>query len=185
MAKDATELDGETGTETGPAERLILEDFFPYRLALLSNTISGAIARRYADRFDLTIPDWRVMAVLGRFPDISANEVCERTVMDKVTVSRVVSRLLSAGRIIRRVDPGDRRRSILRLSAEGEAIYDQVVPIARRFEACLLAGFTPEERAQIDAVTAKLKARADRLDELFDDPDTCPDAKARRNESGV
>lgn len=174
MAKDTTDLDGNPPNRAGSGDRLILEDFFPYRLALLSNTISGAIARRYADRFDLTIPDWRVMAVLGRFPDISANEVCERTVMDKVTVSRVVSRLLSAGRIIRRIDPNDRRRSILRLSPEGEAIYEQVVPIARRFEACLFAGFTDEERAQIDAMTARLKARADRLDELFDDPDTCP-----------
>lgn len=181
MANDATNRDTENGAppelgESGAGERLILEDFVPYRLALLSNTISTAIAHRYADRFDLGIPDWRVMAVLGRFPDISANEVCERTVMDKVTVSRVVSRLLASGRILRRIDPSDRRRSILRLSAEGEAIYDEVVPIARRLEACLLAGFTAEERAQVDSVITKLKERADRLDALFDDPGSCRNA---------
>ena len=45
--------------------QLVLEDFLPYRLAILSNTVSGTIAETYAQRFGLTIPEWRVIAVLG------------------------------------------------------------------------------------------------------------------------
>src|SRR5438445_5347964 len=76
----------------GPAE-LELERFLPYRLSVLTNRISTAIARVYVRRFGLTVPEWRVMAVLGRFGEMPANAVCERTAMDKVRVSRAVARL--------------------------------------------------------------------------------------------
>ena len=78
-------------TATGPS--LELERFLPYRLSVVSNRISTVIARVYAQRFGLTVPEWRVMAVLGRFGAMSASAVCERTAMDKVRVSRAVARL--------------------------------------------------------------------------------------------
>lgn len=60
-----------------------LDTFLPYRLSVLANTVSSAFARLYADRFDLTIPEWRVMAVLGSQAPLSAGEVAARTAMDK------------------------------------------------------------------------------------------------------
>src|ERR1044071_5281636 len=80
------------------AERLILERFLPYRLSILSNRVSGAIAKRYAKTFNLTIPEWRIIAVLGRRPGLTAKEVCEATEMDKVAVSRAVAKLVTARR---------------------------------------------------------------------------------------
>ena len=71
-----------------------LDRLFSYRLSVLSNRISGAISREYHRRFGLAITEWRVMAVLGRFPGLSAGEVAARTAMDKVAVSRAVARLL-------------------------------------------------------------------------------------------
>ncbi len=66
---------------------LILEDFLPYRLAILSHTVSTSIARAYDQRFGLTIPEWRVIAILGRFPGLSAVEVAERTMLDKASAA--------------------------------------------------------------------------------------------------
>ena len=80
---------------------LILENFLPYRLSILSNTVSSTIATAYNKRFGLSIPEWRVIAVLGRFPGLSAVEVAERTLMDKVAVSRAVTKLINADRINR------------------------------------------------------------------------------------
>src|SRR5215831_6645102 len=94
--------------------KLDLEHFVPYRLSVLSNRVSSAIARQYSDRFGLSIPEWRVMAVLGGTPGLSAREVAERTAMDKVQVSRAVARLLRAKRIQRAPDNRDRR--VTRLS---------------------------------------------------------------------
>lgn len=137
---------------------LILEDFLPYRLATLSNRISRAIAELYSTRFGLSIPEWRVMAVLGERPEISANAVAERTAMDKVAVSRAVRRLLKKGLIERHFAPEDRRRSVLALSGRGMEVYRQVVPLARRFEDELLAALTQEEAAILSLLLAKLEA---------------------------
>ena len=141
------------------AATLDLEHFLPYRLSVLSNRVSGAIAQMYSERFDLGVTEWRVMAVLGRYPDLSAGEVAQRTAMDKVAVSRAVAGLVAAGRVERGTHDDDRRRSVLRLSAAGQAIHDQVAPLAIAFEKRLLDGMAPDER---DVLFRLL----DRLDEL-------------------
>jgi DNA-binding MarR family transcriptional regulator len=140
---------------------LVLERFLPYRLSVLMLRISNAIARSYERRFRLSVPEWRVMAVLGRFGPLSANGVAEKTQMDKVRVSRAVARLVASRRVSRRIDPADRRRSVLALTASGKAIHREIVPHARRVEAQLLAGLGAEERGALDRLLAKLEARAE------------------------
>jgi len=139
---------------------LILEDFLPYRLSILSNTVSTAIAGAYDRRFGLSIPEWRVIAVPGRFPGLSAVEVANRTMMDKVAVSRAVSKLIKSGRIDRQFADADRRRSILNLSVEGRRVHDEIAPLALKFEADLLHGLSVDEIARLNAVIERLMARA-------------------------
>lgn len=142
--------------DIGP-NRLKLPHFLPYRLATVSNRISRTIARMYVTRFDLTIPEWRIMAVLGDEPDISASDVADRTAMDKVAVSRAVSRLLKSGRIERHFAPEDRRRSVLALSDKGRDIYRQIMPLALQYETALIAELTKEEESTLDRLLSKLE----------------------------
>ena len=139
---------------------LILEDFLPYRLSILSNTVSTMIAKAYDKRFGLSIPEWRVIAVLGRFPGLSAVEVAERTLMDKVAVSRAVGKLINSGRVDRQFADADRRRSILNLSEAGKKVHDEIAPVALKFEQDLLDGLTEQEAATLSSVMEKLLARA-------------------------
>jgi DNA-binding MarR family transcriptional regulator len=143
-----------------PAKELVLEDFLPYRLSILSNTVSSIIAGTYDKRFGLSIPEWRVIAVLGRFPGLSAVEVAERTLMDKVAVSRAVSKLLKSGRLDRQFADADRRRSILNLSEEGRKVHDQIAPMALKFEADLLHGLDNHEIRTLNVLMERLLARA-------------------------
>lgn len=135
---------------------LELERFLPYRLSVLSNRISQDIARLYAGRFGLNVTEWRLLAVLGRYPGLSATELAERTAMDKVAVSRAVATLLADGRLTRRTDGADRRRALLKLSARGYRIYDEVAPLALEYERQLVAALEPEDRAQLDALLSRL-----------------------------
>jgi DNA-binding MarR family transcriptional regulator len=145
-------------------DQLILEDFLPYRLAILSHTVSTTIAHVYDKRFGLSIPEWRVIAVLGRYPGLSAVEVAERTLMDKVAVSRAVTKLIKNGRIDRQFADADRRRSILNLSEEGRRVHNEVAPLALKFERDLLAGLDEDERDKLDTIMDRLLARARALD---------------------
>ena len=136
--------------------RLELERFLPYRLSVLSNRVSDAIARQYSERFALSIPEWRVMAVLGGAPGLSAREVATKTAMDKVQVSRAVANLVATERVERSVDAADARISRLRLSASGEAVYRQIGPLALELEARLISSLSVREREALDVILAKL-----------------------------
>lgn len=164
-AQDGLPQDREADNAGSAAEsdRLALDRFVPYRLSVLSNLVSRAVARIYAQRFDLAIPEWRVMAVLGMANPLSAAQICERTAMDKVRVSRAVSRLLEAKLITRRTSQSDRRRADLALSYRGQAIYDKIVPMAREAEAQLLATMSETEQEQLDHLLTKLQDRAEAL----------------------
>ena len=140
---------------------LELEHFLPYRLSVLSNRISQEIARLYADRFQLNVTEWRLLAVLGRYPDLTATELVERTAMDKVAVSRAVASLVADGRLTRKVDGEDRRRTKLRLSAKGYRIYDEVAPLALAYQQRLLSELSAADRTQLEHLLSRLNVAPD------------------------
>jgi len=136
-----------------------LDHFLPFRLSVLGNRVTRAVARVYAKRFQLSAPEWRTMAVLGRYGAMPAHGVIEHTAMDKVRVSRAVARLLASGRITRRADASDRRRVILDLTPAGRGVYTQIVPLALAVESELITDLTPDERKVLEGVMRKLEAR--------------------------
>ena len=142
---------------------LDLDGFVPYRLSVLTNRVSGAIARHYAERFDLTVPEWRVMAVVGQAPGLSAREVAKRTAMDKVQVSRAVQSLLAAKRLTRTAHANDGRIAHLSLSAKGQVIYNEVVPLALSLERQFLSVLSPSEQKSLDLLLDKLSRHMDRM----------------------
>jgi len=160
-------LQSKTSAADGPvaltSPLIKLETFLPYRLSVLANVTSNAIAAAYEERFGLTIPEWRVIAVLMRHPGLSAREVAEKSRMDAVAVSRAVNRLLRAGRLRRAVAADDRRRSILQVSAAGAVVYRGVAPLALAFERSLLDALTNDERAALDRLLEVLTQRAETL----------------------
>lgn len=142
---------------------LILEEFLPYRLSITSHTVSTNIARVYEKRFGVSIPEWRVIAILGRYPGLSAVEVADRTLMDKVAVSRAVTKLIKNGRIDREFADADRRRSILNLSKQGREVHNEIAPLALEFERELLQDIGDEEYANFLSVLEQLLEKARQL----------------------
>ncbi|MDE2498038.1 MAG: MarR family transcriptional regulator [Xanthomonadaceae bacterium] len=137
-----------------------LEKFVPYQLSIVSNTVSEEIAREYRERFDLGTTEWRVMAVLARYDGegLSARAVARLTAMDKVAISRALARLVADGRVLRRTHAGDKRRSVLRLSAEGWRIHDVVAPLARQHERAFLERLDADEQRWLARILEKLLA---------------------------
>ncbi len=144
-------------------DELILEDFLPYRLSITSHTVSTNIARVYEKRFGVSIPEWRVIAILGRFPGLSAVEVAERTFLDKVAVSRAVTKLIKNGRIDRQFADADRRRSILNLSEEGQKVHNEIAPLALEFEHQLVADISEDDYETFNAILEQLLDKARQL----------------------
>jgi DNA-binding MarR family transcriptional regulator len=136
---------------------LDLEHFLPYRLSVLSNRVSQGIAETYEARFGLSVTEWRVIAIIGRYPGLSATEVAQRSAMDKVAISRAVRRLLDSGRIEREPNDADRRARHLRLTGAGQAIFDEIVPAALAYEQRIRSALTREENEMLERLIGKLE----------------------------
>jgi DNA-binding MarR family transcriptional regulator len=121
-------------------ERLQLAKYLPYRLSVAANAVSRLIARAYEDQFGLTIPQWRLMAVLGDEGALTQQLLCGRTLMDKVTVMRAAQGLTRRRLVKRQPNAQDGRSHRLDLSPTGYALYCKVIPLAREYESELLAG---------------------------------------------
>jgi len=142
----------------------VLEDFAPYRIVALGHAISGRLARAYADE-NLTIPEWRVLAVISQAAAVAARDVVRLTPMDKMTVSRAVASLEQKGFVTRAVSKNDRRVSSLSLSKSGRALFDRVAALALAFEKDLLLALMPDEKAAFEAALSKLENRANAVND--------------------
>jgi len=141
-------------------QALELENFLPYRLSVLAQFVSESLHDLYAEPFGLTVTQWRVMAALGRFAPLTASEVGQRIVMDKVAVSRAVAGLMGRGLVERATDRTDRRRASLRLSARGRVMHARIVPLALAYQERLYEALAPDERRRFDSLIERLFARA-------------------------
>ncbi len=142
---------------------LKLSRFLPYRLTKLAGIISRSLAERYSRQFDLSIQEWRVIAIIGEQPGLTAREVGNLASLDKVNISRAIEKLEKSGRIERQVIPQDRRAYALHLTEQGQTVLSQIVPLAQNYEDLLLDDFSPEEIEQLDSFLNRLDSRADEL----------------------
>jgi len=133
-----------------------LDHFLPYRLSVLSNQVSAGIAETYAERFGLSVTEWRVIAILGPFPGITARELGEKSAMDKVAISRAVRRLIDQGRVERQASTEDRRARHLYLSVAGREVFEAIVPAALAYERRLLSVLSADERDRLDELIERL-----------------------------
>ena len=139
---------------------LKLDDYLPYRLSVASTAVSELIARAYQARFGLTIPQWRLMAVLGESGPMTPQALGARTMMDKVTVSRAAQALTERGLTGREANTADGRSHRLSLTRDGAALYAEIAPSALAYEAQLLAAFSPADQAAAHALLLRLQAAA-------------------------
>ncbi len=126
-------------------ERFNLESFLPYRLSLLSNRVSEAIANSYRQTYQISMSEWRLILILGQYPNSTATELMEYTAMDKVRVSRAVKRLIEKQLISARSHASDGRSRRLYLTTSGEGVRTDVIPKARICEAELITSLKAEE----------------------------------------
>lgn len=137
-----------------------LEEFFPYRLAVLAEAVSRATSLVYTERFDLGRDEWRILAALANRPSTKTSELIHLTTMDKMQVSRALARMVDNGLVERRVDLKDRRGHELRLLPAGRSLYTRIVPKVQERADHLLAGLNDSEREQLLRTMNQVLGRA-------------------------
>jgi len=135
-----------------------LAEFLPYMLSFTSNAVSGRIAVEYRTRFGLSIPEWRVMAVLGDFGPLTQRELTRLTLMDKVAVNRACKVLEDRELAERTPNTQDGRSHLLELTEIGVKMHDEIMPLAVAMEERIFASFSKSEVAQFREMLERVRA---------------------------
>jgi DNA-binding MarR family transcriptional regulator len=143
------------------ADDFRLEEFLPYQLSVTANSVTRLFAKHYAEEYGLSIPEWRVLAVVGRFGTASPSMVSEWAAMDKVKVSRAAATLVARGLLKQTQDPADGRARLLRLTRKGTAMHQGAIPLALQLETQLAEGLTRAEWAALHKALVRLTAHVD------------------------
>jgi DNA-binding MarR family transcriptional regulator len=168
-------FEGALGDAADETETLLeLEEFLPYRLAVLAHKTSRELSGVYGERFGLSIPEWRILANLGRFGPLYAGDLAERSSMDKPKVTRALQRLEAAGIVQRAVDAEDRRQVRLALTRRGRSMFREIAALALDWEEQFLSPLSETERKTLDRVLTKLMRRGE-------DRSRSPNARAARH----
>lgn len=143
-------------SQTGTSDTLSLSAFLPYRLSVLSNTVSKRIADLYEAEFGLSMSQWRLMAVMGEAPGLNATEIVNRTAMDKVAISRTVASLIKLGYAKREASQEDGRQSLLYLTRKGQGVYARIVPMAQSQEREATIALSQDEIDELNRLLGKI-----------------------------
>ena len=146
----------------GTVPSLKLEEFLPYRLAVLSSMVSRVVAQVYA-RHGLNLGEWLVLMTLGEFGPMTAKAIGARNRMHKTKVSRAVAALLARELIGRAPNEVDLRQSFLSLTPLGKRFYEEYAPLVADVGKRLEDAIPEADRAALDRCLIKLAVRSAQL----------------------
>lgn len=136
-----------------------------YRLIALTGALGRSAARDIPGAVGVSVPEWRVLSVIGSQGPISLARLARVLGVDKGWISRTVAALERQKLVDRTPDPADDRMFELTLNARGQALHlrGSTVSMARqrRLEEAL---GDRAERDRFYAALARLQAVADAMD---------------------
>jgi DNA-binding MarR family transcriptional regulator len=135
---------------------LPMDDSVFFKLVRVVNLTARPFVESIGRAYRLSLNEWRVMLVLASHPGIAASEVTALTGLDKMSVSRAFAALIRQGRVVRKVDVADQRRRLLRLSAEGERLYERIGAPAKERERSLFRGIGAQEQERLGQTLDRL-----------------------------
>ncbi|MDJ1159845.1 MarR family transcriptional regulator [Chelatococcus sp. SYSU_G07232] len=160
MSTEPDNTDAERRRAPSPPDMLRLDSFLPYRLNVLAQVVSEGLARIYSQRFGIGIPEWRIIATLGEFGQMTARDVGAHSRMHKTKVSRAVASLEERGLVERRANEEDRREAFLSLTPAGLKVYAGITPLALGYAERLTEGLAAEDLETLERIIAQLTERS-------------------------
>lgn len=109
---------------------------------------SLALYREVMEDYDLTPPQYGVLAALGDEDGLIQRQLGDSLEIDRATLSGILERLGKLGYVARRPDTQDRRAVIVTLTDQGRKLLEDTWPLTNARNEYLLDLLTAEERQQ-------------------------------------
>jgi MarR family transcriptional regulator, temperature-dependent positive regulator of motility len=132
-----------------------------YRLNYLANFFVEPVYAEIARRKGLARSEFVVIFCLHQLGTLTAQDVCAITGRPKNSISQAVTKLIQRELIEKQSDAGDARRAPMNLTALGQQVYEELIPLFMQREQSMLAVLSPREREQFERLLGKLSLRSD------------------------
>jgi DNA-binding MarR family transcriptional regulator len=143
-----------------PAGDSFARNYLAYLLARASFIVSSEFHATLKN-WQLSVPEWRVLACLMDVEGLSVGELAAMALMKQPGLTKVLDRMERDGLVARGGTADDRRRVTIHLTARGRARVRPVQRAARTHEAELLGQFSAEQRVTIkSALDLLINSRA-------------------------
>lgn len=142
-----------------------IDEFLLYRLHTLTRIATQGVGLMFRRDIGVSRREWRVLAFVGRFPDLNLTRLADLAGLDTVIASRSVTQLVRRGLLVNTRAPANKRVSVLRLTEAGEAVHARAHAAARRYNMEIAACMTDDEARLLETLMNKLEARASELTE--------------------
>ncbi len=136
---------------------LSVDSFITTQMSRVGNALRRTITLPYAEKFGLTVAEWRMLSVLAEARRLPFAELVAQSATDKSLVSRALRLLEARGLVELQAQPGAPRKGLVcHIMPAGITLYEQAMPIARQRQAAMLLVLTPDERTVMYRVLKKL-----------------------------
>lgn len=125
-------------------------------LLKLSNRLMAPFSTHLANRYRISLNEFRLLMTIGGLGATASHEVAEKTGVNVMSVSRAVSALERNGRISVTTDPLNRRRKVLALTEEGKRLYEIMRPQSRKVAEFLFSELDCADIATLDRILGRL-----------------------------
>lgn len=134
-----------------------------YRVIMLASTLSRSASREFTDGAGISVPEWRVISVIGSHDQASFNTLVQTLGVDKGWISRTVMQLERADLVRRTPDPRDGRQFLLSLTKAGRALHLKGSGVSLARQQRLESQFDATELAMLYKLLGRLQQAADDL----------------------
>jgi len=136
----------------------------PYLVNRLGVRLAQAFGKELA-AFGVTLPMWRVMAVLHDCRQASVGRLSEATSIELSTLSRLLAAMDRRGLVRRRRASADARSIVVELSPAGARATRRIIPKAVRYQEIALDNFAPSDAEALKAMLVRVYLNVAALEE--------------------
>ncbi|WP_439606022.1 MarR family winged helix-turn-helix transcriptional regulator [Hydrogenophaga sp.] len=140
-----------------------VDDLLNYRLNRLLASSGALVTRICEGRYGITRREWRLICILADHGAMSPSQLADRSHLERPRVSRHVSDLVAKRLFERVIDPDDRRRAWVDITARGRALHAEFFPQSVQLNNLVLATLSASELKAFDEALTKLTGTADEL----------------------
>jgi DNA-binding MarR family transcriptional regulator len=139
---------------------MTIKDLLSYRMHQVSSQISRSAAMQYRSHFDVSLGEWRALALLGAGAALTLNELARAADLDKAQMSRIIAGLAKRELVAREEGQTRGQAVALTLTRSGQALYRKLIDAAIKRNDAFLTCLTPQERKALDSALVKLSTLA-------------------------